>query len=109
VCANITSAYHKLHHMRYHIYKRCEDKVKIPLSDHWLSQNTKIYQQVELLRDENPTLEPNAILDLCFKNRSWVSHVSFANNSRVIYKLNLLFQLVQEYLDLWKKVADNEF
>uniref|UniRef100_A0A914USZ3 DUF4211 domain-containing protein n=1 Tax=Plectus sambesii TaxID=2011161 RepID=A0A914USZ3_9BILA len=72
VCANITCAYHKLHHMRYHIYKRCEDKV-------------------ELLRDENPTLEPSAILDLCIKNRSWVSH------------------LVQEYFDLWKRVADNEF
>uniref|UniRef100_A0A915L5F3 DUF4211 domain-containing protein n=1 Tax=Romanomermis culicivorax TaxID=13658 RepID=A0A915L5F3_ROMCU len=52
-CADIAVLYHKLTHMRYHLYKQCLDKV-------------------DLIRGDNTDMEPALIIENCLMQNSWI-------------------------------------
>ena len=52
-CCREALLFHRLSHMRYHLYKICEEKV-------------------EALKDSQPLLAPAALLDACLNNKAWL-------------------------------------
>lgn len=56
VCAKLSLTYHKLHHMRYLLLKKCED-------------------QMEIVSCENVELSSELVVETCMKNMKWLHSV----------------------------------
>lgn len=53
VCAKLSLTYHKLHHMRYLLLKKCED-------------------QMEVVSSDNPCISSDLVVEACMKNSKWL-------------------------------------
>ncbi|TMS36460.1 hypothetical protein L596_003615 [Steinernema carpocapsae] len=56
-CQQLAVLYHRFHHMRYALLKKCEDKI-------------------ELVSSENPNYTINEVIETCMKQLNWVRKIS---------------------------------
>lgn len=80
-CSLLLQFYHRCFHFKYHLLKKCEDRV----SESKVTFTIE-YFQLEIIGTRYPDQSPEKIVEMSKKSRSWT------------------IKLISEYVDLWKRI-----